>query len=79
WETTKGKEIFKLQAQLVVTLASTRVKNGIGAHSIAGTKGDLCRGSTGSAATSTFTVVSRGGRGKATLNISDGVGSCTTI
>ncbi|KAI3957183.1 hypothetical protein MKW92_032471, partial [Papaver armeniacum] len=67
----RQEEIFKLQA-------SSRARKGIGAYSTAGTKGDLCRSSTGSAATSTITVVSRGARGKVTLTISDGVGSCTT-
>ncbi|KAI3936873.1 hypothetical protein MKW98_020578, partial [Papaver atlanticum] len=48
------------------------------ASAIGGTKSDLCRGSTESAATSAITAVSRGGHGKATLTISGGAGSCTT-
>ncbi|KAI3875182.1 hypothetical protein MKX03_032986, partial [Papaver bracteatum] len=69
---------FQVASAVGGTFAYTRAGKGIGAYSTVGIKGDLCRSSTGSPATSTITVVSRGARCKATPTISDGVGSCTT-
>ncbi|KAI3947374.1 hypothetical protein MKX01_004208, partial [Papaver californicum] len=63
-ETTKARSDFQVASAIGGTFASTRVRRGIGAHSTAGTRGDHGRGSTGSAATSTITAVSRGGRGR---------------